>query len=68
VLLTELAQQAASSSFGVRIVEQVVERSVAGRLVEMLREDPRLQTAEITSVDGEVVVLPGQTCTSAFPG
>ena len=58
VLLTELAQQATSSSFGVRMVEQVVERRVAPRLLELLRTDARVRNVEINSVDGSVVARP----------
>ena len=61
LLLTELAQQAISSSFGVRIVEMVVERKIAAGLVGLLREHPQLEKVEITLADGQVIVLPDRT-------
>ena len=58
LLLADLAARAASTPFGVRIAEQLVEQSLAGEFLSYLRGGASANTVEVVAGDGTPMVLP----------
>jgi ATP-dependent Clp protease ATP-binding subunit ClpA len=58
VLLADLAAQAKSTQFGVRIAEQLIEQTVAPAFVQYLRNEPRGENVEVTTSGCTTIVMP----------
>jgi hypothetical protein len=58
VLLADLAAQAKSTQFGVRIVEQLIEQTVAAAFVQYLRSEQSGENVEVTASGGVTIVMP----------
>ncbi|MDA1054277.1 MAG: AAA family ATPase [Planctomycetota bacterium] len=58
VLLADLAAQAKSTQFGVRIAEQLIEQEVAPAFVQYLRSEQNGENVEVTASDGATIVIP----------
>lgn len=59
-LLADMASKTASSSFGVRIVEQMTEQMMAPKFLHLLHQIPQLKNVEVSFVDGQIEALPAQ--------
>ncbi|HEV2864316.1 MAG TPA: AAA family ATPase [Pyrinomonadaceae bacterium] len=59
-LLAHITAAANSSKFGVRVVEQVVERMIAPKLLEVLNRAPDTVGMEVGYEDDAVVVVPSE--------